>query len=87
MALPSNPVTFDQVIAALLDEQHPFPATYLHSFSDISTKDLLTLKEVWDKVKADRRVSLLEDLEDIADAGIAAGSKNASLLRPGRLRD
>ena len=68
MALPSNPVTFDQVIAALLDEQHPFPATYLHSFSDISTKDLRTLKEVWDKVKADRRVSLLEDLEDIADA-------------------
>jgi HEAT repeat protein len=68
MALPSNPITFDQVIKALLDEQHPFPPTYLHSFSDISAKDLRSLKEIWEKVKADRRVSLLEDLEDIADA-------------------
>ncbi|HTX79108.1 MAG TPA: HEAT repeat domain-containing protein [Longilinea sp.] len=68
MTLSSNPVSFDQVVEALLDEQHPFPATYLHSFSDISAKDLRTLKEIWEKVNADRRVSLLEDLEDIADA-------------------
>lgn len=59
---------FNQVLAALLDHNRPFPARFLHSFSDISAEDLNALKKIWAKVETGRRSTLLSDLESLQEA-------------------
>jgi len=59
---------FTQVIEALLDQTHPFPAYHLHRFSDLPEKELDILKKEWGKIHPDRRLTLLEDLEELAEA-------------------
>ncbi len=61
-------VPLSQVLAALLDDQNIFPPAYLHHFSDLEGADLEALRSVWPQVKAQRRLALLEDLEDLAEA-------------------
>jgi HEAT repeat protein len=58
-------VAFQQIIAALLDTTKPFPPTYLHQFSDIRPPDLKELKKIWDQINIERRVNLMDDLEDL----------------------
>jgi HEAT repeat protein len=60
-------VQFSTVLDALQDDQHPFPATYLHHFSDISPANLSALVKVWPDISANRKHSLLEDLEDLVE--------------------
>ncbi len=65
---PKKPsITFKEVTAALLDNHRPFSPRYLHNFSDISSSDLEDLKKIWLQVNLDRRVALLEDLEELAE--------------------
>ncbi len=59
---------FDQVIAGLKDINNPFPAKYLHKFSDISPEQLAELKKSWLEIPAARKINLLGDLEEIAEA-------------------
>ncbi len=66
--LKSSQVPFKQVIADLLDNSKPFSPTHLHRFSDIDPADLASLRIAWPNVEAERRVSVLEDLEDLADS-------------------
>lgn len=61
-------VPFEQVVNALLDENHLFPPSYLHRFSDIKAQDLEHLRKVWLQVNPTRRQSLLEDLEELAES-------------------
>lgn len=69
MAKPKpKQVPFSQVLAALQDSQQPFPAVYLVRFSDLSLADMTALKQVWGSVSADRRVGLLEDLEELSES-------------------
>ena len=63
-----SPVTFKELTAALLDDNRPFSPRYLHLFSDIASIDLEALKKIWLQVNLDRRVALLEDLEELAEA-------------------
>lgn len=65
---PQQSVAFERIIAALLDSEHPFPAVHWHRFSDISEVDLQSLEKIWQDVQPDRRVALLEDLENLADS-------------------
>lgn len=65
---PQKAVPFHQVLESLIDESRLFPPAYLHRFSDLSSADLNSLKDVWEQVPATRRESLLEDLEDLYDA-------------------
>ena len=66
---PKKPsVTFEEVIKELVDNSRPFSPRYLHQFSDISSSDLEDLKKIWLQVNLDRRVALLEDLEELAEA-------------------
>ncbi len=64
----TTPIAFEKVTAALLDNNQPFPPSYLHRFSDLSREDLRKLQAVWNQVLPDRRASLLEDLESLTDA-------------------
>lgn len=61
-------ISFTQVIEALLDQTRPFPAFHLHRFSDLPEKEFEILKTEWEKIHPNRRLTLLEDLEDLAEA-------------------
>ncbi len=59
---------FQAVVDALLDSGTPFPPRYLHRFSDIAPADLTLLLKVWQKISTRRKHTLLEDLEELAEA-------------------
>jgi HEAT repeat protein len=58
---------FLQVTQALLDESQPFPARYLHRFSDLEPADLKSVLETWPQVSPRRKLTLLEDLEELSE--------------------
>lgn len=64
----SQPVPFETVLEALRDESHPFPARYLHHFSDLTPENLQALVATWPQVTTHRKRALLEDLELLAEA-------------------
>ena len=51
--------------ATLLDENKPFDLQFLQFFSDISYDDLKKVNKVWSKVTQQRKVSLLQELENL----------------------
>ena len=61
-------ISFEKIVDALLDADKPFPAKYLHIFSDLSSADTATLQKSWQFIPEKRKVTWLEDLEDISDA-------------------
>jgi HEAT repeat protein len=61
-------VEFPTILEALLDEGKPFPARFLHRFSDIPLADLQALLKVWPQLSARRKQVFLEDLEDLAES-------------------
>jgi HEAT repeat protein len=65
--MPQN-FPFLTVVNDLLDESQPFPARYLHRFSDLEPEDLKKLTKAWPQVSPSRKHTLLEDLEDLAEA-------------------
>ncbi len=68
MAKQKKPVlTFAQIIEQLLDLSRPFPAGNLRRFSDLDSFGLKQLQDAWLKVPTDRRVALIEDLEELAE--------------------
>ncbi len=64
----ASKATFDDVLDALLDQENPFPPTYLHHFSDLNSAELHEFKKVFPRVEVTRRRALLEDLEELAEA-------------------
>ena len=61
-------VSFKVVLDALLNESKLFPPAYLHSFSDLPPREAIALKKIWPEIPTKRRQSLMEDLEELADA-------------------
>ncbi len=59
---------FLNIVEALLDDSKPFPARFLHRFSDMEPDELKKLDKAWPQVSAPRKHTLLEDLEDLAEA-------------------
>ncbi len=59
---------FIEVLKALPQTDKLFPPRYLPSFSDLTPDDLIDLKMVWPNVPAARKVSVLQDLEELAEA-------------------
>ncbi|HBG74499.1 MAG: hypothetical protein A2X25_14355 [Chloroflexi bacterium GWB2_49_20] len=76
-------VPFSTVIKALLDENNPFPARYLHQFSDIEPDHLKALIKAWPGITITRKQNLLEDLENLAekDTLLSFDALAASLLK------
>jgi hypothetical protein len=60
-------VSFKVVLDALLNDTTPFPAAYLREFSDITPSNLRAFMKVWPQVSFQRKHTLLEDLEDVAE--------------------
>lgn len=61
-------VSFDDVVLALRDEEHPFPARYLYRLSALEGEELGLISRVWHGLSAQRRLGLLEDLETLAES-------------------
>ena len=64
--MEQNPLEFQIVIDALLDETRPFPAKLLYQLSALEGDEISQLKRIWPKIDTFRRRALLEDLEELA---------------------
>jgi hypothetical protein len=72
--------TFDEVEAALLNRDAPFPTPLLYFFSDITPTDLKKLAGVWPRVWTERRRGLLEDMEQMAEKDTLLFFDNLALM-------
>ncbi|MBN2118684.1 MAG: HEAT repeat domain-containing protein [Anaerolineales bacterium] len=63
----ATPASFQSVLDALLSDRKDFPRIYLQEFSDIGAPELKTLLEVWPRVKPSRKLTLLEELDALAE--------------------
>jgi HEAT repeat protein len=59
--------SFQTVLDALLSDRKEFPRRYLQEFSDIGTLELKTLLDVWPQIKPGRKLTLLEELDALAE--------------------
>lgn len=64
----TDPISFQSVLDALLDEKNQFPHGYLREFSDVGSLELKTLLDVWPRVTPTRKQILLEELKVLAEA-------------------
>lgn len=62
-----TPVQFSAVLDALFDLTQPFPALYLHQFSDLTPALSSQLRKVWPGIDLERRRALLSDLGEMAE--------------------
>ncbi|HLO17633.1 MAG TPA: HEAT repeat domain-containing protein [Anaerolineales bacterium] len=60
-------ISFQNVLDALLSDRKAFPQTYLQEFSDIGAPELKALLDVWPRVKPGRKLTLLEELDALAE--------------------
>jgi HEAT repeat protein len=60
-------VSLQNVLDALLSDRKDFPRSYLQQFSDIGTLELKNLLDVWPRVKPSRKLTLLEELDALAE--------------------
>jgi len=60
--------SFQSVLDALLSDRKEFPRRYLQEFSDIGALELKTFLDVWPQVKSSRKLTLLEELDALAEA-------------------
>jgi HEAT repeat protein len=63
----TTPISFQSVLDALLSDRKEFPRRYLHEFSDIGALELKTFLDVWPQVKPGRKLTLLEELDALAE--------------------
>src|SRR6185503_484466 len=63
----TTPASFQTVLDALLSDRPDFPRRYLQEFSDLGPQDLKTFLEVWPRVKTSRILTLLEELDTLAE--------------------
>ena len=56
------------LIEILQDLNRPFPAEYLHIFSDITAADLAEIKKAWPQIPILRKINLLQDLEAMMES-------------------
>lgn len=59
--------SFQNVLDALLSDRKDFPRSYLQQLSDIGALELKSLLDVWPNVKSSRKLTLLEELDALAE--------------------
>ena len=61
------PNSIHDLIKTLMDTEKPFPPHLLHYFSDIQPEDRRVLANAWRAVPASRRITLMQDLVELAE--------------------
>lgn len=64
----TDPISFEKVLDALLADRREFPRRYFREFSDIGTLELKTLLDIWPRIDSSRKLTLLEELDTLADS-------------------
>jgi HEAT repeat protein len=64
----TEPISFQKVLDSLQSESREFPRRYLQEFSDIGPLELKTLLDVWPRVELGRKLTLLEELDTLAES-------------------
>lgn len=59
---------FSEALKALQNTQNLFPAKFLAAFSDLAKDEIEELRKVWPSVTTQRKLSVLEDIEELAEA-------------------
>ena len=59
---------FTHLLETLTNYDQPFPPGMLRDFSDLTPVNLHALKHAWPEIKRQRKISLLEDLETVAES-------------------
>jgi HEAT repeat protein len=65
--MTENNTSFQTILDALEDESRSFPSRYLKFFSDLDPDSLKSLLEIWPRVSPARKLTLLKDLEVLAE--------------------
>lgn len=65
---PNEKVEFEEVVAALRNENEPFPARYLFQLSGLEAEQLEIVQTLWPRLSAQRRLGLLEDMELLSES-------------------
>ncbi|PKN99984.1 MAG: hypothetical protein CVU42_06445 [Chloroflexi bacterium HGW-Chloroflexi-4] len=60
-------IKFSEVASALKDTNQPFPPRLLRGFSDLFPRDIKEFIPIWQDASITRKISLLEDLEEITE--------------------
>ena len=60
-------IEFDIVVKSLLEKDVFFPPKLLYRLSNINSKELTNLTEIWETISSRRRLALLEDLENLSE--------------------
>jgi HEAT repeat protein len=60
-------IDFTELLTSLQDLDHPFPPKLIRGFSDLSSHQLKKLLPIWVTLPSHRKISLLEDLEEILE--------------------
>ena len=68
MNTKTTSTSFQSVLDALLSNDQEFPRSYLQEFSDMGALELKALLDVWPRVKPSRKLTLLEELDSLAEA-------------------
>jgi HEAT repeat protein len=63
----TDPISFQKVLDSLLGDSREFPRRYLQEFSDIGAPELKSLLDVWPRVELSRKLTLLEELDVLAE--------------------
>ena len=63
----TEPLSFQKVVDALVENRKEFPQRYLREFSDLGNSELKTVLDAWPQVDLSRKMALLEDLNALAD--------------------
>ena len=65
--MTTEPLSFQKVLDSLLGNNKEFPRSYLQEFSDLGTTELRSLLDVWPRVELSRKLTLLDELDALAD--------------------
>lgn len=70
---PQDPadIPLPDLLAALRNEDEPFPPLYLYRLSDMLPEDMEVVAEVWPELPGWRRRALLEDINELSAANLS----------------
>jgi HEAT repeat protein len=73
-------IDFQEVIEALLEPETPFPPRLLYGLSNLEGEKLGQFTETWPELTAERRESLLEDLELLSESNFVVSFEEVCKL-------
>ena len=65
--MENKDATFRDILLRLAAQEQPFPAKYLHYFSDLTEEQSALFANIWKELTNTKRISILEDLDELSE--------------------